>query len=63
MLQSKKAQSTLEYVIILTAIVAAVIIASKGIGIKVKEGLGGTDGTTGAANAISTACTKIGDIN
>ncbi|MCX5711210.1 MAG: class III signal peptide-containing protein [Candidatus Omnitrophica bacterium] len=50
----RKGQSTLEYVIILTAIVAAVIIASKMVGGKVESSL----------NAVSTKMdTKVQSMN
>ncbi len=52
----KRGQSILEYVIVLTAIIAAVIIGAQFIKEKVQGGM------TNASTAIGTAGTKIGEI-
>jgi uncharacterized protein (UPF0333 family) len=53
----KKGQSILEYVIVLTAIIAAVIIGSQYIKTKVDQGL------KDASTAIGTASTKLGGVS
>ena len=57
MLKKIKGQSILEYVIILTAIVAAVLIGAGYIKDKVDKGL------SDASTAIDTASTKLGAIS
>lgn len=49
MLNKKRGQSILEYVIVLTAIIVCILWASKFIGSAVKQGL--TDATTAVGNA------------
>ena len=55
-MRRNKGQSILEYVIVLTAIIAAVIIGSQYIKTKVDEGL------KDASTAIDTASTKLGEV-